>query len=356
MSPFRDRVVKLKQAYKQHSLSKPNYFPHRGATATQPSEFHQFSFQPIVGPQGQQFGCEAQFRGGSDGVNQDPSATSWIMLDNWLLCGFEELIHGLVQFLNCTRETLVSDFLSLLPHSAVFEISESVEPDDEVLSVCRSLKAAGYRIALDDFESLKKMEEFLNLADFIKVDFRNALHRERACMLRDLQLTRAVLIANRIDSEEAFHEAVEEGFSLFQGEWAGERVAYTRVTPPLHPMKCTCILGALEVPVLPANRLIDLINLEPGIEYRLLRRANWITPPDVAIDSIQEALEVAGKAELQKIVKLAMRADWEYDSLPRSVPVQQSALNHFGSDVLARWMEQGLQTPLRYGTEQSSIL
>ena len=94
-----------------------------------------------------------------DPFTSDPKIASRIMLDNWLLYGFEELIGGRAVFLNCTRETLLSGFLSLLPHSAVFEIPEAVNPDEEVLTVCRSLKAAGYRFALDDFESPGKHGE-----------------------------------------------------------------------------------------------------------------------------------------------------------------------------------------------------
>jgi EAL and modified HD-GYP domain-containing signal transduction protein len=116
----------------------------------------------------------------------------------------------------------LSGFLSLLPHSAVFEIPEEVKPDEEVLSVCRLLKTAGYRFALDDFESLENTEGFLDLADFIKVDFPHSGRRKRACMLRDLKLTGATLIADKIESEEDFRQAVEERFGLFEGYWVGE--------------------------------------------------------------------------------------------------------------------------------------
>ena len=181
MDRFHDRFRQLADAHQRHSQTERNSRPHHEMVAEQTSESRQFALQPIVGTNKQPFGSEALFHAGwEDAYCGDPNITSRIMLDNWLLYGFEELSGGRAVFLNCTRETLMSGFLSLLPPSAVFEIPESVKPDDELLSVCRSLKAAGYRLALDDFESPESMEGFLDLADLIKVDFRHSGRRERA--------------------------------------------------------------------------------------------------------------------------------------------------------------------------------
>ncbi len=181
MDRFRDTL-------RQATLS----FYEDGEVAAQPSEYRQFALQPIVGAREQAFGSEALFRTGWENTfSGEPDVASRMMLDNWLLYGFEEMIGGRSVFVNCTRDTLMSGFLSLLPRSAVLEIVESVRPDDEVLDVCWELKAAGYRFALDDFESVANMEDFLDLADFIKVDFRHSGRRERARLLHGLRLTRA---------------------------------------------------------------------------------------------------------------------------------------------------------------------
>src|SRR6478609_7885113 len=150
VNPFRDKLLQPAPSDQRQPTSKQNLHNHDGATAHQTSDTRQFELQSIVSRNKQRFGSEALFRTGSEdlfvgGLNNAPR----IMLDNWLLYGFEELIGGRAVFLHCTRETLLSGFLSLLPRSAVFEIQESIKPDDEVLSACRSLKAAGYRFALD---------------------------------------------------------------------------------------------------------------------------------------------------------------------------------------------------------------
>ena len=357
MDRFHDKLRQPADTDQRHSSFEGSGHSHQDSIAGQTSEFRQFALQPIVGPNRQPFGCEALFRAGwEDGFSGDPSITSQIMLDNWLLYGFEELSGGGAVFLNCTRETLMSGFLQLLPKSAVFEILESVKPDDELLSVGRSLKAAGYRIALDDFASPETMEEFLDLADFIKVDFGHSGHRERACMLRRLNLTRATLIAEKIESEEEFHEAVEEGFGLFQGYYFGERISFSKKRDALDVIHCTRILEALQEPGFAINEFSELINLESGIECRLIRRANWATPPNVVVNSIRDALEVVGKADVQKVVTLAMKAASEKAAKTRSIPNQWTSMKRH-KNTPVRWIDAGATKPWWiHGTSGGSVL
>jgi c-di-GMP-related signal transduction protein len=356
MDRFHDKLRQPAHAHQRHSSFERNGHSPQETIAAQTSEFRQFALQPIVGPNKQPFGCEALFRAGwEDAFSGDPNITSRIMVDNWLLYGFEELSGGGAVFLNCTRETLMSGFLSLLPHSAVFEILESVKPDEELLAVCRSLKAAGYRLALDDFASPETMEEFLELADFIKVDFRHSGRRERACMLRRLNLTRATLIAEKIESEEEFHEAVEEGFGLFQGYYFGDRISFSKKRDALDITRCTRILEALHEPGFAVNELAELINQESGIECRVIRRANWATPSNVVVNSIRDALEIVPKADVQNVVTLAMKAASEKAAKPRSIP-NQSTKRH--KDYLMHWIDAGAPSKpwWIYGTSSGSVL
>jgi c-di-GMP-related signal transduction protein len=358
MDRFHDKLTQPADTHQRHSSFERNGHSHPDSIAGQTSELRQFELQPIVGPNKQAFGSEALFRAGwEDAFSGDPNITSRIMLDNWLLYGFEDLSGGGAVFVNCTRETLMSGFLSLLPPSAVFEILESVKPDDELLAVCRSLKAAGYRFALDDFASPETIEEFLDLADFIKVDFRHSGRRERACMLRRLNLTRATLIAEKMESEEEFRQAVEEGFGLFQGYYFGDRISFSKKRDALDIIHCTRILEVLQERCFAVNELAELINLESGIECRLIRRANWATPSNMVVNSIRDALEIVGKADVQNVVTLAMRAASEKAAKPRSIPNQwTSTKRHEGS--LMHWNDAGASSkPWRvYGTSRGSAL
>src|SRR5437763_1568367 len=118
MDRFHEKLRQFADTHQRHSSFERNGHSHQESIAGQTSEFRQFALQPIVGPNKQHFGSEALFRAGWEDVfSGDPNITSRIMVDNWLLYGFEELNGGGAVLLNCTRETLMSGFLSLLPKS-----------------------------------------------------------------------------------------------------------------------------------------------------------------------------------------------------------------------------------------------
>lgn len=307
------------------------------------SDARQFEFQPIIGPNGQNFGIEVLFRAGWEDAESNRRFTSRIMLDSCLLYGFDELTRGCAIFLTCTRETLLSGFLWLLPRSVVFQIPETVQADEEVVSACRALKGSGYRFALDDFESLEAMDGFLDLVHFIKVDFRHPIRRNRVCMLRRLKLTNAALIAKNVNCEQEFQQAVADGFELLQGSHCGENVVYANKSDSLDPVNCMGILDALDWPDLSIGDLADLISREPGIECRIRHRANWAVPGCV-ISSIQHALLVITRADVHKLVNLAIEAASE-QCVNQALASESPRADARGDDALIRWFEMGAKAP-----------
>jgi EAL and modified HD-GYP domain-containing signal transduction protein len=339
MDRFRDTLRQPVLTFERRAFIERN-----GVAAAQRCELRQFALQPIVGPDMQ--GVEALFRAGSRrAFSGDPDAASRVMLDNWLLFGFDELIGGHTVFLNCTRETLLSGYLSLLPQTAVLEILESVQPDEEVLRACRQLKAEGYRVALDDFESAENMEGFLELADFIKVDFRRLGRRERARVLSDVSSMGITLIAEKIESRDEFLRAADEGFELFQGYWVGQCMHYAKMTEPLDPITCARVANVLENGALDVDELAELISEQPGLERRVLRRANWLSPADGAVLSVRDALEVLETPDLERVVTLAIMAALEND-LKCELPVKMAEM--YGGDPLIRWIDAGGQAAWWY--------
>src|SRR5690242_978231 len=106
--------------------------------------------QPILDREENVFGYELLFRDGLENAfHGDSDEASRATLDRSLLMGLDVLCDGRRAFVNCTRDTLIKGLVTLLPAaSTVVEILESVPDDPEVLATCRSLKEAGYTLAL----------------------------------------------------------------------------------------------------------------------------------------------------------------------------------------------------------------
>jgi c-di-GMP-related signal transduction protein len=86
--------------------------------------------------------------------------------------GLKQMTNGLPAFLNCTRDFLLKGYLELLPRELIVgEILEDVQPDADVLAACLRMKERGYRFALDDYEDRAHLAPFLEIADFVKIDF-----------------------------------------------------------------------------------------------------------------------------------------------------------------------------------------
>ena len=188
------------------------------APSLDPSQHRFLARQAIFDRMGEIYGYELLFRFGLDNhFTGDSDAATRTMVDNWLLHGFEGVIGHLPSFLNCTREALVEGLVTLLPKTrTVLELLETVTPDEEVVSACRRLKQIGYGIALDDFQFSKKMEPLVELADYIKLDFRLP-EKQRKKTLRQLEGCGAKLVAEKVETEKELKCAFEEGFELFQG-------------------------------------------------------------------------------------------------------------------------------------------
>jgi c-di-GMP phosphodiesterase len=185
--------------------------------APQPMRF--LARQPILNVRRDVIGYELLFRSGWENCFRgEADDATQRMLDHCVTMGIESLTSNAFAFVNCTREALVTRRVTLLPPATtVVEILETVDPDDEVLQACRELRGLGYRLALDDFEPRPEIRPLVELASFVKVDFRVS----DTCMrqeIRDLvRGTGAALLAEKIEEQEEFNAALAEGYEYFQG-------------------------------------------------------------------------------------------------------------------------------------------
>ena len=148
----------------------------------------------------------------------DPEAASRSTLDTSLLMGLDVLCDGRRAFINCTRDMLLKDYITLLPSSqTVVEILETVEPDELVMAACQRLKEAGYMIALDDFAVDDPREPLTEIADILKVDVRTTTPEQRAAMVKRYGPWRCRMLAEKVETREEFVAAKKAGFRLFPG-------------------------------------------------------------------------------------------------------------------------------------------
>jgi c-di-GMP-related signal transduction protein len=144
------------------------------------------------------------------------------------------LCNGQRAFINCTRDLLLKDGITLLPSGqTVVEVLEDVAPDDLVIAACQRLKVAGYTIALDDYVSNDPREAMTSMADILKVDFERTTPEEQAAPVKRYTPSGCCMLAEKVETHEQFVAAQDMGFVYFQGYFFRRpEVLRARVFPP----------------------------------------------------------------------------------------------------------------------------
>ncbi len=265
--------------------------------------------QPILDRSQKVFGYEILFRNGvEDYFNADPELAARSTLDSSLLFGIDTLCDHRRAFVNCTRDVLFKDLVTLLPpNQAVAEILETVEPEDRVIAACKRLKAAGYLIALDDFAPGDSRLPLCAFADIIKVDFRATKPEERAGMMRRFASSKCQMLAEKLETPHEFHQARDMGFVYFQGYFfCRPEVVIGRELPAsrVHHLRLLEMVSRAELDL---RELEKLLKREASICYRLLRYLNSpIFGFALEIKSIRHAMAVLGEREMRRWIRLVV--------------------------------------------------
>ncbi len=268
--------------------------------------------QPIMDRRGRVHAYELLFRSGPDAFfSGDGNMATRTMLDNTVIFGLERLTGGLPAFINCTAESLTDRLVDVLPTSmTVLEILETLEPTPALVEACRGLKASGFRLALDDFMWKPELEPLVQIADYIKVDF-NLLGRTGRNYLRErLGGVTVAMVAERVETQEDYQEALEEGFTLFQGYYFCRPVLFKNRKVPSNRLSQIGILELLKGDSVNLAKLSQFVKRDASMTYRLLRLVNSpVFAMRQEIRSIETALLVVGEDTFRRIAMLAITSE-----------------------------------------------
>ncbi len=265
--------------------------------------------QPILDARHRVFGYELLFRptASSEACESGSEAASASVISNALLdVGLDSLTHGRRAFVNVTRKMLVEGVPEILPAGrVVLEVTEDIEPDDEVLRACRLLRCAGYSLALDDFVLTERTAAFLPHASFVKVDFLGSDAGTRAEIAARCAQGGIALVAEKIETVDAFDLARGEGHAYFQGFFFGRPVVKSGRGLPCQQVQSLRLLAALQNPNISADQIEDLVKPDIRLCYLILRTVN---SADFAVrstvQSIRDALVLIGHDAVRRWASL----------------------------------------------------
>jgi c-di-GMP-related signal transduction protein len=264
--------------------------------------------QPILSGDEKVYGYELLFRDGVENFfrHSDADAASRSTLDSSMLMGLDVLCDGRLAFINCTRDTLLKDYVTLLPATqTVVEVLESVPPDDLVIAACQRLKKAGYLIALDDVCADDPREPMGELADIIKVELRQTSPQQQAAIIKRYSRWHCRMLAEKVETREEFVACRKAGFVYFQGYFFRRPELMQAREIPANRVNYLRMLQAVSRPELDVRELENVIKGEASLCYRLLRYLNSAAFGFVSeIHSVRHALAILGEREVRRWIRL----------------------------------------------------
>ncbi len=266
--------------------------------------------QPIFDRQQKVYAYELLFRSGFEQNYFDhwdgDASSKQVLTSSFLSIGMETMTNGKKAFINFTRKLLLDQVASIFPRNlVVIEILENVEPDEEIISACKNLKDLGYLLVLDDFVFAPGYESLIDLVDIIKVDFIQTQGTERGTVIHDVGASRIEYLAEKVETQEDFEQAVDFGYSYFQGYYFSKPQIIAGRDIPTYKLNYLQILNEINQPEVDFDELAKVLKQDLSLSYKLL---NYLNSSyfgfDNKIRSIKHALSLLGIRESQKWLSL----------------------------------------------------
>lgn len=268
--------------------------------------------QPILDRDGHLHAYELLFRSSQQNqamVTDDLTASATVIHNAFAELGLEQALGHALGFINVDDELLFSDIIELLPaQRIVLEILETVKLTPEVIERVRSLKARGFRVALDDVtEEVPGMPELLPLIDVIKFDLLAIPADDLPKLVGRFSAYTALKLAEKVDSAEQYERCLRLGFNLFQGYFFARPKVMSGRQMSASEMLVMRLIGLCRDDDSPVEEIDNLFKQGPDLTVRLLRLVNSVgIGTQRKLHSVRDAITVLGRRHLFRWLQLLL--------------------------------------------------
>jgi c-di-GMP phosphodiesterase len=279
------------------------------------TEMRYVARQAILDASGRVHAYDLNFRNAPEVIfRRDPDVAMETMLDNEVLFGLERLSNGQPSFIGCTGEALADELvLVLTPSLTILGVPANLEPTPRLVDSCRTLKARGFRLALDDFAWHEDLQPLVERADYIRMDFRLYGDAERK-QLAQRGLSSIAMVAQKVDTQEDYRLARDLGFTLFQGEYFCHPTILKKRKIPANRNYHFEIVRELYHDPLDIRKVSQLVRSDASLMYRLLRLVNSpIYGLYQEVRSIETAIRFLGETAFRRVVSVAVLSELNAD-------------------------------------------
>ena len=267
--------------------------------------------QAIFDRDGKVYGYELLFRRdkeskGFDGT-EAAAATMHVLSNTVMSIGADKLLGGKKAFINFDRALLASNMHRTLGRELLMiEILETVEPTEELVDLCRSIRCEGYTLALDDFTGGAHFDALANVVDVIKVDIHLVSREQQLEIIGRYKPKGIIILAEKVETQEEYNWARSAGYGLFQGYFFARPVLVRSKQIPTNQASRLRLLREGQRAELSFERIEKLIGSDVSLTYRLLRYVNSAAfHRREETKSLRSALMALGETALRRWITIA---------------------------------------------------
>lgn len=269
--------------------------------------------QPIFNSDKLLFGYELLYRNSNENryvsVSEDRATRE---LTYNVLSEFDlySLIKNKYGFINFDKESLMSDLpLFFDSESIIIEILENTSMDQNLIDRVVFLKDKKYTLALDDFVDDGTYDDLLPYIDIIKVEYSLLSPDKRKKIVEKYGANRR-LVAERIEMEEDYINAMKDGYTLFQGYYFSKPIMVSKDKVNIASASYNRLWNEVSKGEPNFNSLEKIIKADVGLTYKLLHLINkTLYYRGHKIDSVRQALVRLGLKETKKWIMLLFLCD-----------------------------------------------
>lgn len=264
--------------------------------------------QPIFGREREIRAYELLYRTETADLDATGSVqTSRVLIHSLINIGLDSIVGQYPAFINATEPLLLGHEIELFPSDrVVFEILETVEPSAVLAERIGYLRQRGLRFAVDDFVYDPRWDPILEQVQFVKLDVL-ASPVESEAQLKPLRHPGVQLLAEKIETYEAFQRYLDLGFDLFQGYFFCRPETLSGRAPDANKLSVIRVLGALSDPDTSNTQLAALISQDATLCFQLLRLSNSAAMQrHRAVETIEDAVVRVGTDNIRHWVSLLL--------------------------------------------------
>jgi len=267
--------------------------------------------QPIYDNQQSVIGYELLYRNSTinRAIFEDGNlASSDTIINSFMNIGIDTLVGSTLAFIYLPEKFLLNqDLIPMFKEQCVFEILEDIEITDTVIESIQQMKAAGYKLALDDFIYGEDKIPLLELADYIKLEVNQATDDELRLQMKQLEPYQGKLIAEKVENDELLTRCQALGFQYFQGFFFCHPQIIQQKHIPANKLVVLRLLEQINNPDVDYMELEAVLAQDVALTYKLLRYINSAAfSLRREIESIKDAVVLLGIRNVKNWLSLIL--------------------------------------------------